>query len=126
MTIFLVHLGEFASVDKPVDLLQGRLDRLIRTAVSLRPLRAYGMQVRIQQISKNRVEIHQGPLYPALYRLDHRGRITSEWDESENNRTAKYYRLTAAGKRRLQTEVEKWNRIADVIAGIPGTTTEEV
>ncbi len=113
-------------MDKPLDLLQGRLDRLIRTVVSLGPLRAYGMLLRVQQISKNRVEIQQGPLYPAWYRLDHRGRVTSEWDESENNRTAKYYRLTAAGKRRLQTEVEKWNRIADGIAGIPGTTPEEV
>ena len=126
MIIFLVHLGEIASVDKPLDLLQGRRDRLIRTAVSFEPLHAYGMLLRIQQISKNRLEIQQGPLYPALYRLDHRARITSEWDESENNRTAKYYRLTAAGKRRLPTEVEKWNRIADVIAGIPGTTPEEV
>jgi DNA-binding PadR family transcriptional regulator len=113
-------------VGKPLELLQGTLDRLIRTAVSLGLLRAYGMLLRFQQISKNRLEIQQGPLYPALYRLDHRGRITSEWDESENNRTAKYCRRTAAGKRRLQTEVEKWNRIADVIAGIPGTTLEEV
>ena len=113
-------------MDQPLHLLQSRLDRLIRTAVSLGPLSAYGMLFGIQQISKNLLEIQQGPLYPALYRLDHRGRITSEWDESENNRTAKYYRLTAAGKRRLPTEVEKWNRIADVIAGIPGTTPEEV
>lgn len=126
MIIFLVHLGEIAPVDKPLDLLPGTLDRLIRTAVSLESLRAYGVLLRIQQISKNRLEIQQGPLYPALYRLDHRARITSECDESENNRTAKYYRLTAAGKRRLPTEVEKWNRIADVIAGIPGTTPEEV
>ena len=113
-------------MDKPLDLLQGRLDRLIRTAVSFEPLHAYGMLLRIQQISKNRLEIQQGPLYPALDRLDHRDRIASEWDESENNRTAKYYRITPAGKRRLQTEVEKWNPIAGVIAGIPGTTPEEV
>ncbi len=126
MIIFLVHLGEIASVDKPLHLLQGTLDRLIRTAVSFRPLHAYGMLLRIQQISKNRLEIQQGPLYPALDRLERRGRITGEWDESENNRTAKYCRLTAAGKRRPQTEVEKWNRIADVIAGIPCTTAEEV
>ncbi len=121
MIIFLVHLGEIASVDQPLDLLQSRLDRLIRTAVSLGPLHAYGMLFGIQQISKNLLAIQQGPVYPALDRLDHPGRITSEWDESKNNRTAKYYRLTAAGMRRLQTEVE--NRIADVI---PGTTPEEV
>ncbi|PYU47187.1 MAG: PadR family transcriptional regulator, partial [Acidobacteria bacterium] len=65
-------------MDKPLDLLPGTLDRLIRTAVSLESLRAYGVLLRIQQISKNRLEIQQGPLYPALYRLDHRARITSE------------------------------------------------
>jgi DNA-binding PadR family transcriptional regulator len=68
----------------------------------------------------------QGSLYPALYRLEHQGWITSEWGESENNRKAKYYRLTAAGKRRFQTETEKWNRMAEVIAGILRTTPEEV
>jgi len=113
-------------VDKPLHLLLGTLDRLIRTAVSFEPLHAYGMVLRIQQISKNRLEIQHCPLYPALDRLERRGRITGEWDESENNRTAKYCRLTAAGMRRLQTAVEKWNPIADVIAGIPGTTPEEV
>jgi DNA-binding PadR family transcriptional regulator len=65
-------------------------------------------------------------LYPALYRLEHQGWITSEWGESDNNRRAKFYRLTAAGKRRLQTEAERWNRMADVIAGILGTKPEEV
>jgi transcriptional regulator len=82
--------------------------------------------LRIQQISKDRLEIQQGSLYPALYRLEHQGWITSEWGESENKRKAKYYRLSAAGKRRLQTEAQKWNLMADVIGGILRTTPEEV
>jgi PadR family transcriptional regulator, regulatory protein PadR len=113
-------------VDKQLELLQGTLDMLILKAVSLGSLHGYGILLRIQQISKDRLEIQQGSLYPALYRLEHQGWITSEWGESGNNRKAEYYRLTAAGKRRLQTEAEKWNRMADVIAGILGTTPEEV
>lgn len=111
---------------KQLDLLQGTLDLLILKAVSLGPLHGYGILLRIGQVSKERLEIQQGSLYPALYRLEHQGWITSEWGASENNRKAKYYRLTVAGKRRLQTETEKWNRMADVIAGILGTTAEEV
>jgi PadR family transcriptional regulator, regulatory protein PadR len=113
-------------MDKPLDLLQGTLDMLILKAVSLGPLHGYGVLLRIQQISKDRLEIQQGSLYPALYRLEHQGWITSEWGESENNRKAKYYRLTAAGKRRLQTETDKWNRMSDVITRILHTTPEEV
>jgi transcriptional regulator len=113
-------------LDKQLELLQGTLDLLILKAVSLGPLHGYGILLRIQQISKDRLEILQGSLYPALYRLEHQGWITSEWGESENNRKAKYYRLTAAGKRRLQTEVENWNRMADLMAAILGTTPEEV
>jgi transcriptional regulator len=113
-------------VAKAIDLLQGTLDMLILKAVSLGPLHGYGILLRIQQISKERLEIQQGSLYPALYRLEHQDWIVSEWGESENKRKAKYYRLTAAGKRRFQTETEKWNRMADVIAGILSTTPEEV
>jgi transcriptional regulator len=113
-------------LDKQLDLLQGTLDMLILKAVSLGPLHGYGILLRIQQISKDRLEIQQGSLYPALYRLEHQGWITSEWGESENNRKAKYYRLTAAGKRKLESEAQKWNRMADVIAGILQSTPEEV
>jgi len=113
-------------MDKQLELLQGTLDMLILKAISLGPLHGYGILLRIQQISKDRLEIQQGSLYPALYRLEHQGLIASEWGESENKRKAKYYRLTAAGKRKLQTESEKWNRMADVIAGVLGTTAEEV
>lgn len=113
-------------MDKQVDLLQGTLDMLILKAVSLGPLHGYGVLLRIQQISKDRLEIQQGSLYPALYRLEHQGWITSEWGESENKRKAKYYRLTAAGRRKLQTETENWNRMANVMAGILGTKPEKV
>ncbi len=126
MTIFLVHLGETAFVDKQRELLHCTLDMLILKAVSLGPLDGYGILLRIQQISKDRLEIQQGSLYPALYRLEHQGWIASEWGESENNRKAKDYRLTAAGKRRLPSETEKWNRMAEVMAGILHTTPEEV
>ena len=113
-------------MDKQLDLLQGTLDMLILKAVSLGPLHGYGILLRIQQISKDRLEIQQGSLYPALYRLEHQGWIASEWGESENKRKAKYYRLTAAGKRKLQTETENWNRRANVMAGILGAKPEEV
>ena len=111
---------------KRIDLLQGTLDMLILKAISLGPLHGYGILLRIQQISKNRLEIQQGSLYPALYRLEHQGWISSEWGESENKRKAKYYSLTAAGKRRFHAEAEKWNRMAGVIAGILGTKPEQI
>lgn len=113
-------------MDKQMELLQGTLDMLILKAVSLGPLHGYGVLLRIQQISKDRLEIQQGSLYPALYRLEHQGWIASEWGESENNRKARFYHLTPAGKRRLQAETEKWRRMSDVIAGILGTRAEEV
>jgi PadR family transcriptional regulator PadR len=122
---FLDSLGE-TDVDKQLDLLQGTLDMLILKAASLGPLHGYGILLRIQQISKDRLEIQQGSLYPALYRLEHQGWISSEWGESENKRKAKFYRLTAAGKRRLQAETENWKRMANVIAGILQTSPEEV
>jgi transcriptional regulator len=111
---------------KPADLIQGTLDMLILKAVSLGPLHGYGVLLRIQQISRNRLEIQQGSLYPALYRLEHQGFIDSEWGESENKRKARFYRLTAAGRRQLQQETRDWNRMADIIAGILQTPPEEV
>ena len=111
---------------KQIDLIQGTLDMLILKAVSLGPLHGYGILLRIQQISKDRLEIQQGSLYPALYRLEHQGWITSEWGESENKRKAKYYQLTAAGTQQLQAETDKWNRMADIIGGILQTVPEEL
>lgn len=107
------------------DLLKGTLDMMTLKAVSLGPLHGYGILLRIEQISGNRLQIQQGSLYPALYRLEHEGWITSEWGQSENNRKAKYYRLTGGGRRRLRTETEKWNDMADVIGAILRSTLEE-
>ena len=109
-----------------MDLLQGTLDMLILKAVSLGPLHGYGVLLRIQQISGEQLEIQQGSLYPALYRLEHQGLIKSEWGESENRRKAKFYRLTAAGRRQLQSETDKWNRLAAVIVGILNTKPEGI
>ena len=97
------------------ELLQGTLDLLILKAVSLGPLHGYGVLLRIQQISQNRLQIQQGSLYPALYRLEHQGLITSEWGESENKRKAKFYRLTAAGRRALKDETAYWRRFSEAI-----------
>ena len=111
---------------KQIDLLQGTLDMLILKAVSLGPLHGYGVLLRIQQISSEQLEIQQGSLYPALYRLEHQALIASEWGESDNNRKAKFYSLTSAGRRQLRSETEKWNRMASLIASILRTTSEEV
>jgi PadR family transcriptional regulator PadR len=111
---------------KQKDLLQGTLDMMVLKAVSLGPLHGYGVLLRIQQISGNRLEIQQGSLYPALYRLEHEGWIASEWGQSDNNRKAKYYRLTAVGRRRLHAETEKWNHMADAIGAVLKATPEEI
>jgi transcriptional regulator len=97
------------------DLLPGTLDLLILKAVSLGELHGYGVLLRIQQISDGALSIEQGALYPALYRLEHQGLLDTEWGTSENNRRAKYYRLTAAGRRRLREETEGWNRLSTAI-----------
>ena len=106
--------------------LQGTLDLLILKTISLEPKHGWAIAKRIQQISKEVLQVQQGSLYPALYRLEHQGAISSEWGESENNRKAKYYRLTAAGGRRLQAETEKWNRMSNLIGAILRVTPEEI
>jgi PadR family transcriptional regulator PadR len=111
---------------KTADLLPGTLDMLILKAVSLRPLHGYGVLLRIQQISGDALEIPQGSLYPALYRLEHQDLIEAQWGQTENNRRAKYYTLTAAGRRRLREETAGWNRLATAIASALNTTPEEV
>ena len=113
-------------MDKSAELLPGTLDMLILKAVSLKPLHGYGVLLRISQISKNALEIPQGSLYPALYRLEHHDLITAEWGQSENNRRAKYYTLTAAGRRRLREETAGWNRLASAMAAALNARPEEV
>ncbi len=113
-------------MSKQLDLVQGTLGLLILKAVSLGPLHGYGVLLRIQQISGQQLEILQGSLYPALYRLEHTGLITSEWGESENKRRAKFYSLTTSGRKQLKEEVSKWNRTAEMMAGIINATLEEL
>jgi transcriptional regulator len=103
---------------KSVDILQGTLDMLILKAVSLGALHGYGILLRIQQISKDALQVPQGSVYPALYRLEHRGWIDSEWGESDNKRKAKYYRLTAAGRKQLKSERQEWKRLTGAIADV--------
>jgi PadR family transcriptional regulator, regulatory protein PadR len=100
---------------KPTDLLQGTLDLLILKTVSLEPMNGWAIAKRIVQISNNVLQVQQGSLYPALHRLEHRGWIKAEWRDSENNRRAKYYSLTAAGHKRLETELDNWRRLSGAI-----------
>jgi PadR family transcriptional regulator, regulatory protein PadR len=111
---------------KNAELLQGTLDMLILKAVSLNPQHGYGVLVRIQQMSRETLQIQQGSLYPALYRLERQKLIKADWGESENNRRAKYYTLTPAGKKRLREDLESWNRLSSAIANVMGTTPEEI
>ena len=111
---------------KQVDLMQGTLELLILKAVSLGRLHGYGVLLRIQEISGQQLAIQQGSLYPALYRLEHEGALKSEWGESDNNRRAKYYTLTAMGRKQLGEETEKWNRMGEIIGAILRLTAVEV
>jgi PadR family transcriptional regulator len=99
---------------------------LILKAVSLKPLHGYGVLLRIRQISGDALDIPQGSLYPALYRLEHQGLIVAEWGQSDNNRRAKFYTLTATGRRRLREETAGWDRFAAAIAAALKTTPDEV
>ena len=98
------------------DLLPGTLDVLILKAVSLGPLHGYGVLLRIQQITQGALLVEQGALYPALYRLEHQGLIAGEWGVSDNNRRAKFYTLTPAGRRALREQTDSWNRLAAAMA----------
>ncbi len=108
------------------ELLPGTLDLLILKAVSLKRLHGYGVLLRIHQISQERLEVPQGSLYPALYRLEHQGLITSVWGQSENKRRARYYTLTPAGRTRLKQETAGWKRLVSGIAAALRATPDEV
>jgi len=108
------------------ELLPGTLDLLILKAVSLGELHGYGILLRIGQISGGALTIEQGALYPALYRLEVQGLLESEWGVSENNRRAKYYRLTPAGRKRLREETESWNRLVSAVAAALRAKAQEV
>ncbi|CAN5828142.1 PadR family transcriptional regulator [soil metagenome] len=111
---------------KTADLLPGTLDMLILKAVSLKPLHGYGVLVRIKQISNDALNIPQGSLYPALCRLEHQGLIVTEWGQSDNNRRAKFYTITPAGRKRLREEAAGWNRLSTAIAAALNTAPDEI
>jgi PadR family transcriptional regulator PadR len=100
---------------KPTDLVQGTLDLLILKTISLEPMNGWAIAKRIVQISNDVLQVQQGSLYPALHRLEHQGWIKSEWKDSENNRRAKFYSLTAGGRRQLKSELESWQRLSNAI-----------
>jgi transcriptional regulator len=102
-------------VQPPNDVLRGTLDLLVLRTLTLAPLHGWGISQRIQQLSEDVLDVNQGSLYPALQRLEQRGWIESEWRTTENNRRAKYYRLTAAGKRALGDEIRSWRRYVDAV-----------
>jgi PadR family transcriptional regulator len=106
-------------------LLPGTLDLLILKAVSLGPQHGYGVLLRIEQISGAALVIEQGALYPALYRLEHQGLLRSEWGVSENNRRAKFYELTAPGRKRLKQEIASWTRLTAAMASALGASPQE-
>jgi PadR family transcriptional regulator, regulatory protein PadR len=102
------------------DLLQGTLDMLILKALQLEPMHGFGISVRIRQISEDVLRVEQGSLYPALYRLEEQGWISSEWGVSENNRKAKFYAITAAGRKQLQAETANWERLSFAVNQVLG------
>jgi transcriptional regulator len=108
------------------NLLPGTLDLLILKAVSLGPLHGYGVLLRIGQISAGALSIEQGALYPALYRLEIQGLLATEWGTSENNRRAKFYSLTPAGRKRLRQETESWQNLVEAMGSALRATAEEV
>ena len=103
---------------KPTDLVQGTLDLLILKTISLEPMNGWAIAKRIVQISNEVLQVQQGSLYPALHRLEHQGWIKAEWRESENNRRAKYYSLTASGRKQLKSELENWLRLSNAIGHV--------
>ena len=109
-----------------IELPQGVLEILILKAISLGPLHGYGILLRIQQISGDRLEIQQGSFYPAIYRLESRGWVKGEWGESENKRRAKFYSLTPTGRRQLKSESARWTDMTNVVAGILSLVQEKL
>jgi len=102
--------------DESRELLSGTLEMLVLKTLALEPMHGWGIGLRIGQISAGRLDVNQGSLYPALQRLEHRGWVESDWQSTENNRRARYYALTKAGRKALGEEVEKWHRFAETMA----------
>lgn len=109
-------------MDQNADVLQGTLDLLILKAASLEPMHGWGISLRLRQISRDVLEVNQGSLYPALHRLVKRGWLSASWGTSENNRRARFYRLTPLGRRQLATETATWQRFSGAVNEVLGTT----
>ena len=116
--------AQSSSASSSSDLLQGTLDLLILRTLALEPMHGWGIALRIQQLSKEVLQVGQGSLYPALHRLENRGWIQAEWAPSENNRRAKFYSLTPTGRKQLEAEVANWDRMASAIALVLGREAE--
>jgi PadR family transcriptional regulator PadR len=112
------------NVPQSTDLLQGTLDLLILKTLAPEPMHGWGVAQRIQQISKDVLQIGQGSLYPALYRLEYKGWIRSDWGMSENNRRAKFYSLTAKGRKQLESQLRNWDRLSNAVALVLGRVAE--
>ena len=110
----------------PASIVPGTLDLLILKAVSLGQLHGYGVLLRVQQMTQGSLAVEQGALYPALYRLERQGLLDTEWGTSDNNRRAKYYTLTAAGRKRLREQTEGWNRMVGIMGTALNTRANEV
>ena len=110
----------------PASIVPGTLDLLILKAVSLGQLHGYGVLLRVQQMTQGALTVEQGALYPALYRLERQGLVDTEWGISDNNRRAKFYTLTTAGRKRLREQTEGWNRMVGIMGGALNTRAGEV
>jgi PadR family transcriptional regulator PadR len=108
------------------DLLQGTLDLLILRTLALEPMHGWGIALRIQQLSREVLQVGQGSLYPALHRLEYKGWIRADWGTSDNNRRARYYALTRAGKKQLDAELATWDRLSNAVALVLGRNPAEV
>jgi PadR family transcriptional regulator PadR len=119
VVIFLsITEGSDEALTKSADLLQGTLDLLILKVLTLQPMHGWAIAQRIRQLSNDALKVNQGALYPALHRLEHLAWIEASWGESENNRRAKYYSLTKAGRQRLKTEEKSWDRLSLGVQGV--------
>ena len=119
-----MSIDEGSAMPPATDLLQGTLDVLILQTLAAGPMHGWGVAQRIQQVSNEVLQIGQGSLYPALHRLEYKGWIKSEWGASENNRRAKFYGLTAAGRKQLEAELKTWDRLSAAVALVLGTAPE--
>jgi PadR family transcriptional regulator len=116
--------GSLCAMSKPTDLLQGTLDLLILRVLALQPLHGWGIAQRLRQISHDVLQVRQGTLYPALHRLERQGWVRAKWDDSENNRRAKYYSLTREGRKYMESEQESWQRLSGAINLVLGAAGE--